>query len=98
MLEGMKIVKRGTVLIDENMKDAIELRLFVMQPLRKQEESRDQIARIKEFIEKKGARSLPPLVVEDMGDYVFVHDGQHRALALYEEGITHHPAVFVKRR
>jgi hypothetical protein len=95
-LDGATIVKRGVIDIDEKLTQSVEFTLFVMQPPAAQDKSRQEIERLKEAIEN-GVR-LPPIVVEDMGDYIHVCDGNHRVIALYEEGITHHNAIFVRRR
>ena len=97
-LDGRRVLKRGWVKVTENMHDSAAAVLFILQSPAEVDASRAEIDELRETIAEKGSRALPPLIVEERNGEVYVKDGNHRVIALWEEGITHHPAVFLKPR
>ena len=94
---GLPIVGRKSLFLDDGLHDMAECAVFLEASPRQHERSRQEIERLKGEIVERGHAHLPPLIIAEEDGQVQVLDGNHRVLALWESGITHHPAVIVEK-
>lgn len=85
------IVMRGVATISKELYDLACFNLFEVQDDAHKSESREQIDKMK----RSGTlRQCPAIALGDRGE---IADGNHRIVAMYEQGIKTHPAILVRR-